>query len=255
MRKVTFIIIVLGLGYYFSQSFLSSNQEDPKEVQADHDHTKNKDIKTNPKSDSRASDKDPKNKIKSPVANHDSHDHGNSNEDFEIKVVDIPRDEAGESLLDLAEITSTFANREVDVEALKETLTKRGLEVVSTVDSNPYTGSLTVIRTNNSLPGTRYFHAQIFTDENNKDFVQHMSYEYRPSENAFAEAVAAAKKTFGLTKVADVRKDGFYSWNTDDGYIIWVKRMEKEDLKNDPFNAYTDADIGTVRTAKELEIH
>ena len=253
MKKVTFIIIILGLGYYLSQSFLSSKQEDSEELHQDHKHEEKENVTSS--SPLKTSVKTLPNTSKTVTANHDGHDHGNSDEGFEVKVVEIPRDEAGESLLDLAEITSSFANREVDVDALKDTLTKRGLEVVSTVDSNPYTGSLTVIRTNNSLPGTRYFHAQVFTDENNKSFVQHMSYEYRPSENAFAEAVAAAKKTFGLTKVADVRKDGFYSWNTDDGYIIWIKRMEKEDLKNDPFNAYTDADIGTVRTAKELEIH
>ncbi|PIK14743.1 hypothetical protein [Halobacteriovorax sp. JY17] len=255
MKKITFIIIILGLGYYFTQSFLRSDHT--QEDEHDHDeHTSAPVKKTKDKSTQSSS---PTTKTKdseqTKSANHDGHDHGNNDEGFEVEVVDIPRDQAGESLVELGEIASSFANKEVDVDALKDTLTKSGLEVVSTKDSNPYTGSMTVIRTNNSLPGTRYFHAQVFTDESGKPFVQHMSYEYRPSKNAFAEAVAAAKKTFGLTKVADVRKDGFYSWNTEDGYIIWIKRMTAEDLKDDPFNAYTESDIGTIRTAKELEIH
>ncbi|NJL71061.1 MAG: hypothetical protein HC888_05310 [Candidatus Competibacteraceae bacterium] len=38
-------------------------------------------------------------------------------------------------------------------------------------------------------------------------------------------------------------------------YIVWVKKMAKDDLQDDPFNSYTSADSGTVRVAVELEIH
>lgn len=240
-------MIVIGLGLYFTQSFMRLEKANEKK-------TLLKDliapVNINPKNQTT-----PSSKVVIKKANHDSHDHGNSDEGYEVKVVDIPTDSNGQSLLELGEILEKFATVDVDVNALRNSLTSSGLEVVATKDTNPYTGSMTVIRTNNVLPGTRYFHAQVFTDENGTPFVQHMSFEYRPSENAFAEAVAAAKRSFGLTKVADVRKDGFYSWNTDDGYIIWVKRMNKEDFVNDPFNAYTDKDIGTIKVAKEIEIH
>ncbi|ATH06760.1 hypothetical protein BIY24_02030 [Halobacteriovorax marinus] len=257
MKKITFGIIIVGLGIYFAQSFLGSkhqaeDHQDHKDHHAhsDDNHSHDKE-KTSPKNTKKLEST----KNTSSKASHQGHDHGNSDEGFEVKEVDIPTDSAGQSLVELGEIVSEFGRRNLDLEALKNSLTKSGLDIVSTKDSNPYTGSMTVLRTNNSLPGTRYFHAQVFTDEAGKPFVQHMSFEYRPSADAFAEAVAAAKKTFGLTKVADVRKDGFYSWNTDDGYIIWIKRMTKEDLKDDPFNAYTDKDVGTIRVAKEIEIH
>ena len=47
----------------------------------------------------------------------------------------------------------------------------------------------------------------------------------------------------------------FVKWDLDEHRIIWVKKMGAEDLRDDPFNAYTAADIHTIRVAVEPEIH
>jgi len=167
----------------------------------------------------------------------------------------IPSHRAGESLISYAGIISEFGKKEVRVTDIVNQLKTMGLKPLIANDKSDVTGNMYTVRTKNSLPGARYFHAQVFTDENGKQFTQHMSFEYRPGEKAFFEAVAVAIKEFGLSQNPSVKKEGFYSWNTNDGYVVWVKRMTKEDLKDDPFNAYSFRDIGTIRIAKELEIH
>jgi hypothetical protein len=124
-----------------------------------------------------------------------------------------------------------------------------------TRDANPDTGEMLIVRTKSPLPGTRYFHAQYFSNENNEPFVQHMSFEYKPSLTAMQEALQAVEKSFPDLPAPEVKNDGFAKWNLKGGYILWVKKMKAEDLQDDPFNAYTAADEGTVRVAMELEIH
>ncbi len=58
---------------------------------------------------------------------------------------------------------------------------------------------------------------------------------------------------FGVDEVVH-QTDKFISWRHGD-YVVWAKKMELSDLQNDPFNAYTEADVGVVRVAVELEIH
>ena len=176
-------------------------------------------------------------------------------ETVEIKEVPIPTDKHGKSLAEFNDILFNLATDNIDVEELKEALTNKGLSITVANDSNEHTGSMSIIRTNNTLPGTRYFHAQVFKNENGDSIVQHMSFEYRPGKNAFEQAVASAKVQFKLNRKPDVSSEGFASWSLKSGHTIWIKRMEKADLQNDPFNAYSDADIGTIKVAKELEIH
>lgn len=178
-----------------------------------------------------------------------------SKSDYQVAKVEIPTDSHGQSLVDYAGLVSEFGTKNVVVKDIVDRLEGLGLTPVVAKNSNESTGSMYTVRTKNSLPGARYFHAQLFTDENGKQFVQHMSFEYRPGENAFAEGVATAIREFGLSESPAIKKDGFYSWNTNDGYVIWVKKMSEEDIKDDPFNAYSKKDIGTIRIAKEIEIH
>ena len=199
--------------------------------------------------------KAPKQKVESHA--HISNHQGVSNTDgnFKVAKVEIPRDRHGESLVSLSSVISEFGKKDIEVGNITKRLKVMGLSPVVALDKNEDTGDMHTIRTKNSLPGARYFHAQIFTGKEGKQFVQHMSFEYRPGKQAFAQGVATAIREFGLSEKAVVQKDGFYSWNTFDGYVVWVKRMTAEDLKSDPFNAYSRKDIGTIRIAKEIEIH
>lgn len=128
-------------------------------------------------------------------------------------------------------------------------------EPVVTTDSNADTGRMTIIRTKAPFPGTRYFHAQYFSDEGGQPFVQHMSFEYRPGAKAFDEARSAVKKSFPQLGKPTFQNRDFVQWSVGEGYVVWIKRMGRRDLEDDPFNAYTPNDIGTIRVAIELDIN
>ncbi len=44
-------------------------------------------------------------------------------------------------------------------------------------------------------------------------------------------------------------------WKTGNGRIVYVQKMALKDLKDNPFNAYTKDDVGTIKVAVELDIH
>lgn len=138
---------------------------------------------------------------------------------------------------------------------LLQELVRTGQEPLVARDSNPDTGEMLVVRTKSPLPGTRYFHAQYFTDENGERFVQHMSFEYKPSPTAMAEAVAMVERNFSDLSRPIVQREDYVKWKKGHDYVVWVKKMNPSDLRDDPFNAYTISDNGTIRVAVELEIH
>jgi len=252
MKKIlTLILVIAGAAFFF---FSGENESGTKSAQRDEKVEIKKTNRKNKKANAIAISANGKAQLSS---SHD-HDHGNKQKEedkFQVEKVKIPTDVAGQSLSSLGSTLSRYTKKNINLNELKADLITSGLSVVSSRDKNKFTGEMVVVRTNNTLPGTRYFHAQVFKDENNNDFIQHMSFEYRPGDKAFAEVVASIKKEFNLSDNATVQKDGFYSWNTDSGHVIWIKRLQAEDLKNDPFNAYTKADVGTIRVAVELEIH
>jgi hypothetical protein len=163
-------------------------------------------------------------------------------------------EEHKESLILNTQILKDFAVRQTRSDILIEKL--RELEAGPLVmnDENPYTGSMKVVRTRSPFPGTRYFHAQYFDNNENEEFVQHMSFEFRPGEQSFEAAKKAINKTFNLDNPLEDKK-GFISWRHGRDYVIWIKKMQESDMIDDPFNAYSKEDIGTIRVAKELEIH
>lgn len=120
-------------------------------------------------------------------------------------------------------------------------------------DSNPETGSFYILRTDKPLKGTRYFHAQYFSEQNQKPFLQHMSFEIPPGKDSFAFAAQTVKSTFPKLSSATLQQDGFIMWRWQKGYNVWIQRLSAEDLLSDPFNAYTADDEGTVRIAIELD--
>lgn len=165
------------------------------------------------------------------------------------------KEQERESVLFFSDIMSEVATSEISVEQIVERLVAKKVEPYKLRDENPYTGSMEVVRTKKTLPGTRYFHAQFFADDEGKQFVQHMSFEFHPGENSFNGVKAAIMKMFNITGAPKNERDGFVSWSQGP-YHIWINVQREEDMTNDPFNAYDKKkDVGTIRAAIELEIH
>jgi len=120
-------------------------------------------------------------------------------------------------------------------------------------DKNEVTGEMDIVRTKSPLPGTRYFHAQYFSDENNQRFLQHMSFELPGNDpQAWSRAFSAVQSSFPSLGAPLTSRGDFVEWDAGDGYSLWMKRLDASDLRDHPFNAYTSADVGTIRVAVEL---
>jgi hypothetical protein len=158
------------------------------------------------------------------------------------------------ALDDMAHTLFQFTQPDVPLKDLVQYLESSRQQPLVTRNSNAATGEMAIIRTESPLPGTRYFHAQYFADENNQSFVQHMSFEFQPSESAMNDAIAAVQRSFPNLSAPERQQSDFVQWNLKNGYIVWVKKMAAADLQDNPFNAYTKADIGTVRVAVEMNI-
>jgi|GEM_PF-2166449 len=134
-------------------------------------------------------------------------------------------------------------------------LRTEGLDPVLARDFNPYTGKMLTIRTNEALPGTRYFHAQYFedSDQNREPFRQHLSFEQRPSSDGLQVVQKIIEEHLGKKLSAPVRVRGeeWVEWKKEDE-SIWIKRLGAEDLNNDPLNARSPEDVGSLRVAIEL---
>lgn len=116
-------------------------------------------------------------------------------------------------------------------------------------------GRMTIIRTINNLPGTRYIHAQFF-GKDKKEFIQHLSFEYKKGDYAFEEVTSMVKENYPIISSSEYRNHKFIQWDLDEDYHIWIKELNKEDMQNDPFNAYDlKNDIGNIRVTIEMKIH
>lgn len=150
-----------------------------------------------------------------------------------------------------------FSSNDQRPEALVKKLTEAGLKPLVVQDFNEVTGKMVVIRTDETLPGTRYFHAQYFEDENKQPFLQHMSFEFRPSEKSFDESVAAIQKQFPSQQLGQAHRctDDFTAWEWGQ-MTVWCHKMSKEDIENtDPTRAHGPEDVGTIRCAAEQNPH
>lgn len=159
------------------------------------------------------------------------------------------------SLENMARVLSLYSQPHYDLPALIEYLKKSGEEPFIAKDANPDTGEMIIVRTKAPLPGTRYFHAQYFTSETGRPMAQHISFEYKPGPTAMKDAASAVEKAFTNLSRPRIERPDFVQWDLDEDHIVWIKKMGEDDLRDDPFNAYTAADTGTVRVAIELEIH
>ncbi|MEZ0391972.1 MAG: hypothetical protein ACAH59_07150 [Pseudobdellovibrionaceae bacterium] len=160
-----------------------------------------------------------------------------------------------QSLEDMTQTLFQYTRPDTQLRDLVDYLERSRQEPMLTRNENADTGEMVIVRTKSPLPGTRYFHAQYVKDENDKGFVQHMSFEFKPGPEAMNQAQEAVRKFFPNLSDPQDQKEDFVKWNLDQDHILWIKRMGPQDLKDDPFNAYSKDDVGTIRVAVEVEIH
>jgi len=158
------------------------------------------------------------------------------------------------SLNKMSGILAEFTGEQKTLENLVAALKAQRQEPFIVKDKNEYTGEMTIVRTKNPPAGTRYFHAQYFTDENNERFVQHMSFELRPSVTAMNDAIKAVQTAFPNLGQPETQTNDFIQWNLGTGQVLWLKRLGQDDIADNPFNAYSESDIGSIRIAVELEL-
>lgn len=159
---------------------------------------------------------------------------------------------AKSSLKQMTHLLASFTVQEKTLDELIASLKKDQQEPVQIRDKNPDTGEMIIVRTKSPPPGTRYFHAQYFIDDNKQAFAQHMSFEFRPSPEAMEQAIQMVRETFADLGAPTEESRDFIQWELPHAYVVWVKRLDQQDITNNPFNAYTPGDIGSIRIAIEL---
>ena len=244
-------VLILGFGYYFSTDNKEKHSHDED---SNHESThKNSKIKKSPFVKEKAKKATTSDKVKV-----DSHKHAlkKPKQEKPVKIPDFePKNDYEVSMVKMTELISDTIQNKKDTKALRDSLITLGLRPITSVDSNPYTGTMKIIRTKSNLPGTRYFHTQAFVDESGDEIIQYSAIDVKGGPNAFDRTSTASAKAFKVNAKPDYQKPGFNKWSLGDGRNLWIKKMEASDLKNDPFNAYSEEDAGTIRVVVELEIH
>ena len=182
----------------------------------------------------------------------------NNQNEVEAKRTPSSADLTADELASLAKMTLTlfnFTQAESRLQDLLQFLEGSGQKPVVVNNSNADTGEMAIVRTASPLPGTRYFHAQYFSDAGEKGFVQHMSFELKSGPGAMTSAEVAVQNNFPNLPNPRRRTADYVQWDLPNGQILWIKKLATNDLKDNPFNAYTAGDLGTIRVAVELEIH
>jgi len=139
---------------------------------------------------------------------------------------------------------------------LIDALNELGLKPEIGVDTNEDTGSMKMIRSQNQIPGLRYFHAQYFSNEDNGFSPQHMSFEMPPAAGNFQMAADLVKKQFEIDYAPKYVKDNYIHWELDDGRTVYITILDKFLMEDNPWNAYDyEKDLGTVKVTVELDPH
>ncbi len=173
------------------------------------------------------------------------------------KTVFKPQNKEEVSLHQFNEQLAVVYENKDDPDQLIEYFKKENLAPEMSVESNEYTGTMKMIRTGKSLPGTRYYHAQYMGDDPDNTFLQHISFEYKPGENSMQRAIESAESSYDLSN-KKIHRDGdfiTYDIGEEGTHELSIEKASYESLKDDPFNAYTESDDGTVITRIEMKVH
>ena len=100
--------------------------------------------------------------------------------------------EEKKSLITLSSILAESIEQESNLDFLVGKLADLKLKPIVMKDENEHTGTMNVVRTEKTLPGTRYVHAQYFTNNDETKLLQHISFELKGSNDSFE----ATKKLF-----------------------------------------------------------
>lgn len=135
--------------------------------------------------------------------------------------------------------------------ALFDALGQAGLKPVAAKDSNEYTGTLWTVRTDNALPGTRYFHAQLFGE--GETHMQHVSFEIRPGSDSMDMAIDLVRQANPELGRPEIQREDYVLWKKKGGKVISVKRLSASELRDNRFNAHAPEDAGTIWVTSEDE--
>jgi hypothetical protein len=163
-----------------------------------------------------------------------------------------PLSEAEKSFAIMARSFFEFTGSNKSKEDFIAFLQSQGLKPIVAEDRQDLIEDLTIIRTQNSLPGIRYIHAQFDGDDEQE--LQHLSFEIKKGEGAHQKAVDFIQKVLPLGPQAEDTDEKMAIFRHD-GYVVWLKELTAEDMIGDRFNAYDRGDIGNIRVAIERDIH
>jgi len=146
-----------------------------------------------------------------------------------------------------------FANyqRIKSAKELAQELKAAKLNPVIARDANKDTGELAMVRTEDALPGTRYFHGQVFEDGKGMAHAQHLSFEIRPGKDSMEVATTLIKQNFRDLGTPLVQKDDYVMWRNRDGRIVSARKLDAEALRDNYFNAHSAEDVGTIWVTSE----
>lgn len=136
-------------------------------------------------------------------------------------------------------------------------LEEQGLSPKINKKSNSFLGVTWEIRTNKSLPGTRYYNAQYDGDDEDHLFLKYLSYEYAPGEKSFEQVIKSLENSYSI-KNKDIISPGenvhLFIERDHVPYTITIKKMNLYDINNDPTYPHTEDDIGTISVRLQLNM-
>jgi len=166
----------------------------------------------------------------------------------------LPKNKYEASAYKIAQVLgTTLGNPQKSSSQLMEEMENLGLEPLASREKS--LSAPTIIRSSNSLAGTRYFHGQIFKSDEGTEHVQYLAFEFAPGPNAFERMKELALSQIDEKIISEIHDEKMHVWKLANGYNVWVKILQKTDMDNDPFNAYSEKDLGTVRVVIEQDVH
>lgn len=249
MNKKTIIAVVVILG---STAFFLSKKEDSSSYNNEEIHHNKMPNKLNKSKDQSRAEAIEKNK------QHKEAEKLSPGMTGEINKTQFkPQNKEEISLHQFNEQLAVIYENKDDPDQLIEYFKSESLAPEMSVESNEYTGTMKMIRTAKSLPGTRYYHAQYMGDDPDNTFLQHISFEFKPGDNSMQRAIESAESSYALSNKRIFRNGDFITYDIgDEGtHELSIEKASYESLKDDPFNAYTQKDDGTVITRIEMKVH
>lgn len=165
------------------------------------------------------------------------------------------KDSEIKSIQQIISSAASAINKKMTSNQFMTLLTKLNLQPKFMDQGSSALGSFVTIRTNNSLEGTRYIHAQFTGEYKNADLLQHISFQIRPGKDSFEQAANILERSLPKDRVVKESYKNYVLYTTPNGYVAWAKIADLDDLKGNKYNAASSEDEGTVIVTIEQEIH